>query len=57
MVFYIYVKGYSSETTQVDLIMYFQSKAESGGGDVDDEECKFEKDKATIAFDDKKGIL
>ena len=56
MVFYIYVKGYSSETTQVDLIMYFQSK-ESGGGDVDDEECKFEKDKATIAFDDKKGIL
>ena len=56
MVFYIYVKGYSSETTQVDLIMYFQSK-ESGGGDVDDEECKFEKGKAIIAFDDEEGIL
>ena len=56
MAFYIYVKGYSPETTREDLIMYFQSK-ESGGGDVDDEECKFEKDKAIIAFDDKKGIL
>ena len=35
MASYLYVKGYNSETTLVDLIIYFQSK-ESRGGDIDD---------------------
>ena len=56
MASYLYVKGYNSETTLVDLIIYFQSK-ESRGGDIDDEECKFEKDEAILAFDEEEGRI
>ena len=56
MASYLYVKGYNSETTLVDLIIYFQSK-ESRGGDIDDEECKFEKDEAILAFDEEEGTV
>ena len=56
MAFYLYVKDYSSETTLMELIMYFQSK-ESGGGDIADEACKFEKDEAIIAFDEEEGTV
>lgn len=50
----IYVRGYDSQTTLEDLVIYFQSK-ESGGGDIDEELCKFEQDEAKIGFDDIEG--
>ena len=56
MAFYLYVKGYSPETTLMDLIIYFQSK-EAGGGDIDDDACKFEKDEAIIAVDEEEGTV
>ena len=54
MAFKVYVTGYETGTTLEDLIIYFQSK-ESGGGDIDDEECMFDQEEAVIAFDEDEG--
>ena len=50
--FPLYIRGLPAKITLDDLIIYFQS-GKSGGGDVDNDACKFDGDKAIIVFEKK----
>ena len=57
MAFPVYVTDYEDGTTLEELIIYFQSKAKSGGGDVDEEKCYYDKEEAVIVFDGEEGKM
>ena len=49
----LYVRGLSKETTESELVIYFQSKKKSGGGDI--ETIDLESDRAVITFGEEGG--
>lgn len=50
----ILVTGFPDDTTETELVIYFQSTRDSGGGDV--ESIKIDQGRAEISFEDVKGI-
>lgn len=50
----ILVTGFPDDTTETQLVIYFQSERDSGGGDVDG--IKIDQGRAEISFEDVKGI-
>lgn len=50
----ILVTGFPDDTTETELVIYFQSTRDSGGGDV--ERIKIDQGRAEISFEDVKGI-
>ena len=50
----ILVTGFPVDTTKTELVIYFQSERDSGGGDVDS--IEIDRGRAVISFEDKKGM-
>ena len=51
----ISVSGFPDGTTKTQLMIYFQSQRDSGGGDV--ESIEIEGGRAIVTFEDAKGII
>ena len=49
----ILVTGFPDDTTKTELVIYFQSERDSGGGDVDS--IEIDRGRAAITFEDPKG--
>ena len=49
------ISGYPEGTTSDQLMMYFQSRKKSGGGDVEDIELR--EGQAVITFEQEEGML
>jgi len=49
----ILVTGFPDDTTKTELVIYFQSERDSGGGDV--ESIEIDRGRAVITFGDPKG--
>lgn len=50
----ILVTGFPVDTTKTELVIYFQSERDSGGGDVDS--IEIDRGRAVITFEDEQGI-
>ena len=46
----ILVTGFPDDTTETDLVIYFQSERDSGGGDVENVELLSNPRRAVISF-------
>ena len=49
----ILVTGFPDDTSKTELMIYFQSERDSGGGDV--ESIEIDRGRAVITFEDAKG--
>ena len=49
------ISGYPEGTTSEQLMMYFQSRKKSGGGDVED--IQLQEGQAVITFQQEEGML
>ena len=49
------ISGYPEGTTSEQLMMYFQSRKNSGGGDVED--IELQEGQAVVTFEQEEGML